>query len=75
MSVSILHLVIASLTMFDYISMIALVAYDYIITIPQEITAVWKRKFSIATLLFVINRYLMVLSILLAYVVSTPKVC
>ncbi|KAI0918607.1 hypothetical protein AcV5_002553 [Taiwanofungus camphoratus] len=32
--------------------------YDYLITIGQEIEVVWRRKLTGATLLYVLNRYL-----------------
>lgn len=36
----------------------ALFFYDYLITIGQEIEVVWRRKLTGATLLYVLNRYL-----------------
>ncbi|THG97992.1 hypothetical protein EW026_g4106 [Hermanssonia centrifuga] len=38
----------------------ALVVYEYIITIHQEVTMVWLRKWSITTWMFMVNRYLMI---------------
>ncbi|PSS37388.1 hypothetical protein PHLCEN_2v752 [Hermanssonia centrifuga] len=38
----------------------ALFAYEYIITLEQERTMIWRRKWSLATWLFMINRYLLV---------------
>lgn len=43
----------------------ALLVYDYIITIDQEIYAIWVPKWTGSTLLFLFNRYLSLLSILL----------
>ena len=40
----------------------ALVFYEYAITLGQEIDMFWKRKFTGATVLFMLNRYLLVLS-------------
>ena len=39
----------------------AFVIYDYIITLGQEIEMFWMRKFTGATALFLLNRYLVVL--------------
>lgn len=44
----------------------ALVLYDYIITLKHEVDLLWRKKWSIAAWIFVLNRYL-----LLAYAVST----
>lgn len=38
----------------------ALVVYEYIITIDQELTLVWRRKWTLVTLLLMANRYLMI---------------
>ena len=35
----------------------ALLAHEYLLTLSDEVTAVWQRKFTNATLLFLINRY------------------
>ncbi|THG96897.1 hypothetical protein EW026_g5016 [Hermanssonia centrifuga] len=40
----------------------ALIAYEYIITVNQEVTMIWKRKWTIVTWIFFANRYLMVLN-------------
>ena len=40
----------------------ALVFYEYAITLGQEIDMFWKRRFTGATALFLLNRYLLVLS-------------
>lgn len=34
--------------------------YEYIITLDEEIDIVWKRRWNAATVLFMVNRYLMV---------------
>ena len=36
--------------------------YDYILTLPLEISTVWKQKFSATTVLFFINRYFFMMS-------------
>ncbi|TDL24209.1 hypothetical protein BD410DRAFT_827228 [Rickenella mellea] len=35
----------------------AIVSYDYLLTLDQEISEFWHRKFTLASLLFYINRY------------------
>ncbi|KAJ3557661.1 hypothetical protein NM688_g1346 [Phlebia brevispora] len=52
----------------------ALVAYEYVITLGQEIVTMWRRKLNGATVLFFLNRYLMVLSVIMVYVPFTAKV-
>ncbi|KAI0794518.1 hypothetical protein C8Q74DRAFT_1365958 [Fomes fomentarius] len=42
-------------------AVLAFVIYDYAITLGQEIEMFWKRKFTGATALFLLNRYLLVL--------------
>ncbi|KAI0738611.1 hypothetical protein C8Q80DRAFT_1124741 [Daedaleopsis nitida] len=42
-------------------AVMALVIYDYAITIGQEVEMFWKRKFTGATVLYLLNRYLLVL--------------
>ncbi|KAJ3556220.1 hypothetical protein NM688_g2149 [Phlebia brevispora] len=53
----------------------ALVAYDYFITIQQEVAMVWRRKWTAAIWLFVLNRYLLVLVMILANVHATASTC
>ena len=55
-------------------SSIALVAYEYMITIRQEVNLIWKRKWSIVTLLFVFNRYIMVTTAIIRIAPITAKV-
>ncbi len=38
----------------------ALAAYEYLITINQEVTMVWRRTWTATTWMFIANRYLMV---------------
>jgi hypothetical protein len=35
----------------------ALYVYDFIITIAQEVDAVWTRKWTLSTWIFAVNRY------------------
>lgn len=37
----------------------ALVIYEYLITFCRELDVIWRRKFSGATVLFLLNRYLL----------------
>ncbi|THG95249.1 hypothetical protein EW026_g6369 [Hermanssonia centrifuga] len=41
-------------------SMTALVAYEHIITLEQEMTVIWHRKWTLATWLFIANRYVLI---------------
>jgi hypothetical protein len=36
----------------------ALYSYEYIITLEQEINHIWAKKWSLTTLIFVVNRYM-----------------
>ncbi|KAL4248674.1 hypothetical protein ABKN59_006270 [Abortiporus biennis] len=35
----------------------ALVLYEHIITVDQEVACIWRRKFNAASVLFIVNRY------------------
>ncbi|KAI5123109.1 hypothetical protein M0805_001465 [Coniferiporia weirii] len=39
-----------------------LALYEYLITFDREVQSIWKRKFSVATVLWVLNRYTLLLS-------------
>ncbi|KAL4252769.1 hypothetical protein ABKN59_005416 [Abortiporus biennis] len=41
----------------SYSSMVALVVYDYSITIDREVENIWKKKFNLSSWIFIINRY------------------
>ena len=43
----------------------AITFYDYALTFLDEFRLVWKRKYSIVTIIFVLNRYLLLLNMLL----------
>lgn len=45
-----------------------IVTYDTILTFPREIKSIWTKKFSIVTVLYLIERYVNFLQILLAWV-------
>lgn len=51
----------------------ALLAYDYIITIDQEIAAIWFRKCTSSTLLFLFNRYISLVAVLLQLAPSSVR--
>ncbi|KAK7687274.1 hypothetical protein QCA50_009779 [Cerrena zonata] len=50
---------------FFLVAPFALIVYDTILTIPQEIKCIWKRKFSAVTVLYLFIRYGAVLDMLL----------
>ncbi|THG97990.1 hypothetical protein EW026_g4108 [Hermanssonia centrifuga] len=52
----------------------ALAAYEYAITIRQEVTMVWLRKWTISTWLFLVNRYLMIILVILGLLPVVAKV-
>ncbi|THG93861.1 hypothetical protein EW026_g7488 [Hermanssonia centrifuga] len=43
---------------FAIVSMTALIAYEYIMTIDQEVEMIWRRKWTLVTWLFMANRYI-----------------
>ncbi|KAI0693030.1 hypothetical protein BC835DRAFT_1416206 [Cytidiella melzeri] len=49
----------------------ALYAFDYLITIGQEVNFVWKQKWKLSTLLFVVNRYV---ALVVAAIYAVPLV-
>jgi len=52
------------------ISLLALFVYEYLITLFDEIRYVWKHKYSIATILFAVNRYIVWIEITLQLYIS-----
>ncbi|PSR79351.1 hypothetical protein PHLCEN_2v7073 [Hermanssonia centrifuga] len=50
---------------------LALVAYEYVLTINQEIAMIWRRRWTLVTWLFMANRYLMIVLIIWDVVPST----
>ncbi|THG94849.1 hypothetical protein EW026_g6701 [Hermanssonia centrifuga] len=40
--------------------MVALVAYEYILTVNQEVAMIWRRRWTLVTWLFIANRYIMI---------------
>ena len=53
------------------ISKLAWYAYDYLLTIPLEVEAIWKSKPSVTTILFLINRYAFIVTWILIIVLSS----
>lgn len=51
----------------------ALIAYEHVITFHQEVTVMWKRKWTGATVLFMMNRYLLLVATLLNALPSGPQ--
>ncbi|KAJ3545074.1 hypothetical protein NM688_g5670 [Phlebia brevispora] len=51
----------------------ALVGYEYMITIRYEHEFVWKRKWNAATFLFLVNRYVLLLEIVVQTLPFTPN--
>ncbi|KAI0804569.1 hypothetical protein BC629DRAFT_1437859 [Irpex lacteus] len=47
----------SDLTNFIQVAMIAVCLYDCFLTLPREVAFVWQRKFSIASWLFLVNKY------------------
>ena len=48
-------------TGFTYERFLAFVTYDYFITLDEEVKLFWNRKLSVASALFLINRYLVLI--------------
>lgn len=46
--------------------------FDYILTLPTEIRAIWFRKWTGVSVLFLLNRYVMMASVVSLLVLSTP---
>ncbi|THG98181.1 hypothetical protein EW026_g3951 [Hermanssonia centrifuga] len=55
-------------------SMTALAAYEYILTVNQEVAMIWRRKWSLVTWLFVTNRYIMIAVIIWGVSPDTAQV-
>ncbi|GJE89146.1 hypothetical protein PsYK624_052400 [Phanerochaete sordida] len=60
----------------NYVAMgaLALIVYDYVITLDQEVNNVWRRKFTAASLLFYVNRYLSILAAALIVAMNSMTV-
>ena len=48
--------------------------YDYLITLEDERALIWRRKWSGSTLLFLINRYVMLFTIMVYLIPETAHV-
>ncbi|KAH9888970.1 hypothetical protein C8Q73DRAFT_655086, partial [Cubamyces lactineus] len=53
-------------------SAMALLAYDYLLTLRHEVRFVWSRKFTGATVLFLLNRYIIILLYLVDIITLFP---
>ena len=55
---------------------LALVVYDYALTIHEEVELIWKRRISCASFLFISNRYILLSYTVIQFIFpSTDKVC
>ncbi len=50
-----------------YNCFLVLTIYDYILTFPHEINHIWRRKFTGATALFLVTRYLTLAKVFLLF--------
>ncbi|KAI0784945.1 hypothetical protein C8Q75DRAFT_735712 [Abortiporus biennis] len=48
----------------SYVSAFALVLYEHSITLDLEVKHIWRKKFNVATIVFILNRYGLLLSLL-----------
>lgn len=48
----------------------ALVFYDYVITVPQEVRVVWQRSLTIPEALLILNRYIIVFNAILSVLID-----
>ena len=46
---------------------IAVLCFDHLITLGEEVDFIWRRKFTAATVLFVLNRYSTLIKTILGY--------
>ncbi|TDL24218.1 hypothetical protein BD410DRAFT_786315 [Rickenella mellea] len=56
---------------YAYLSALTILVYDYLLTLNLEIKQVWKQKFTGASFLFMLNRYIFPLSILLEMIAAS----
>lgn len=52
----------------------ALAAYEYVITFQQEVSMLWRRRWSAVTWLFVLNRYLLMIVTVCTVVPTSAQV-
>ncbi|THH01956.1 hypothetical protein EW026_g820 [Hermanssonia centrifuga] len=48
-------------------------AYEYVITIEREVVMVWWRKWTLATWIFIVNRYLMITVVIMEIAPASAK--
>ncbi|KIJ51624.1 hypothetical protein M422DRAFT_243923 [Sphaerobolus stellatus SS14] len=57
------------------VATLVMLAYDHLLTFDQEVNRIWKRTFSGASLLFLLNRYISLLQGILSIIwILTPIV-
>jgi hypothetical protein len=49
----------------------ALFAYEYIVTLDQEINHIWAKKWSFSTLIFAVNRYISLFLVIVSTLSAT----
>ncbi|GJE92143.1 hypothetical protein PsYK624_082960 [Phanerochaete sordida] len=64
----------ASVGIYLQLASTALFFYDIFLTISDEISCVWKRKFSLTTYVYLINRYIMFVNLLTRLGGLVPRV-
>ena len=53
--------------------LLALLGYDFVLTLSDEVELIWRRKFSVASVIFVLNRATALLTCaLLSMAISNP---
>ncbi|KIP06490.1 hypothetical protein PHLGIDRAFT_106964 [Phlebiopsis gigantea 11061_1 CR5-6] len=69
--------ILSELATFNYtlVSVTALIAFEYFITLNQEIETVWKRKFTVTSLLLVTTRWTMIINQVFLWLPPTPAGC
>lgn len=53
-------------------SHLVIVIYEYLVTLKEEITLFWMRKWTLATAIFFLNRYLVLLNNVMSIVGIVP---
>ncbi len=52
----------------------ALLYYDFLLTLPDEVRLVWQAPTRLATVLFLLMRYLSLANMALAVIIQTPEI-
>ncbi len=53
---------------------LAMVAYEYVLTLNQEVTMIWRRRWNAVTWLFMANRYVLIALTIIVISPYTAKV-